>query len=276
MEKWNEIRTAYKLAKAGTLSAAADEMGIHRSTVMRHIDALEEHLGVVLFQRNDKGYIPTEAGLEIMRLGEVTDNHFSRVSSQLRSKEEVLEGVLTITMVNEMAPMLMPVIREYRNQYPGMRVNLIGDLRNFNLEYGEADIAIRAGDKPITPDNIVFELTEAEVVLAAHEDYIAQHGLPDQKVFSGKPSEHYFLALNQRPEHLLWNEWIHKNIPEQNIAIQGSSQNIVSLGILTGVGIGAITKDTLEEYPELQENPDRNELDHIGVGAGAQRYAFYA
>ena len=54
MDKWNEIRTAYKLAKLRTLSATAQDMGIHRSTVMRHIDALEEHLGVILFQRNDK------------------------------------------------------------------------------------------------------------------------------------------------------------------------------------------------------------------------------
>lgn len=53
MDKWTELRTAYKLAKLGTLSETARDMGIHRSTVMRHIDVLEESLGVVLFQRNN-------------------------------------------------------------------------------------------------------------------------------------------------------------------------------------------------------------------------------
>ena len=65
MEKWTEFKTAYKLAKFGTLSATAKDLGIHRSTVMRQIDVLEESLGVKLFQRNDKGYLPTEAGLEV-------------------------------------------------------------------------------------------------------------------------------------------------------------------------------------------------------------------
>ncbi|KNC65158.1 LysR family transcriptional regulator, partial [Pseudoalteromonas rubra] len=67
MNKWTEMRTAYRLAKLGTLSATAQELGVHRSTVMRHIDVLESALGVTLFQRNDRGYLPTEAGLEIMR-----------------------------------------------------------------------------------------------------------------------------------------------------------------------------------------------------------------
>ena len=168
MEKWTELRTAYKLAKLGTLSATAEEIGVHRSTVMRHIDALEEHLGVVLFQRNDKGYIPTEAGLEIQRLGEVTDNQFSNLSGRLQSKEQPLQGTLTITMVNETASLLLPTINQYQAQHPGMRVNIVGDLRNFNLEYGEADIAIRGGLKPETPDNIVMPLfTDKNKIMCA-------------------------------------------------------------------------------------------------------------
>lgn len=138
MDKWNEIRTAYKLAQHQTLSATAQEMGVHRSTVMRHIDTLEAELGVLLFQRNDKGYLPTEAGLEIMRLGEVTENHFSQLGAQIKSKEQALSGTLTVTAINDMASMLMPVIQQYQRCYPNMRVDFIGDLRKFNLEYGEA------------------------------------------------------------------------------------------------------------------------------------------
>lgn len=258
MDKWNEIRTAYKLARLGTLSATASELGVHRSTVMRHIDTLEEHLGVVLFQRNDKGYLPTEAGLEIMRLGEVTDSHFSQLPQRLQSKEQTLSGKLTITIVNEFAALLMPLIAEYQQQHPGMTVELIGDLRNFNLEYGEADIAFRAGEKPTTPDNVVLPLFQSKLVFCAHKNYLQQYG----DISSENLLQHKFIALNERPAHLVWNEWIHTHIQPENIALTGSSGHITTQAILAGCGIGVLPQEMVEQHPELQQitTPDSWEI----------------
>ena len=256
MNKWTELRTAYKLAKLGTLSATAQDIGIHRSTVMRHIDALEAHLDVVLFQRNEKGYIPTEAGLEIMQLGEVTDNHFSQLPSRLKSREQTLQGTLTLTTISEMAALLIPVIKQYQTQYPDMRVKLIGDLRNYNLEYGEADIAIRAGEKPTTPDNVVFPLFTTELVFCAHQDYIEQYGLPNKDNIR----THRFLSLTERPPHLHWNEWINSHIPARNIVMEASSQQILNQALLAGCGISIIDKALLSHRHDLVEIalPDTN------------------
>ena len=49
MDKWAELRTAYQVAKLGTVSAAANALGFHRATVNRHIDALEEEMGARIF-----------------------------------------------------------------------------------------------------------------------------------------------------------------------------------------------------------------------------------
>ncbi|WP_295898739.1 LysR family transcriptional regulator [uncultured Vibrio sp.] len=247
MNKWNEIRTAYKLAQHQTLSATAQEMGVHRSTVMRHIDALEEHLGVTLFQRNDKGYIPTEAGLEIMKIGQVTENQFSQLTAQLTSKYHALEGMLTITTLNEIASIVMPYIKRYQKRYPKMRVNYIGDIRNYSLEYGEADIAIRGGEKPTTPDNIVFPIADVEVRFCAHKDYIAQMGLPTKDDLH----HHRFIAMQDRPSHLLWNEWIHNSIPSQNIVFLSSSLQVSVSAIEASCGIGAVSKEVIDSNPEL-------------------------
>ena len=249
MNKWNEIRTAYKLAQYQTLSATAQDIGVHRSTVMRHIDTLEEELGVVLFQRNDKGYIPTEAGLEIMRLGEVTENQFSQFTSQIMSKEQALEGTLTITTISDMASTLMPFIQEYQHSYPNMRVDFIGDIRNYNLEYGEADIAIRSGEKPTTPDNIVFPITDLEIVLCAHKNYIKLMGVPTEKELP----QHKFIAMKERPSHLPWNEWIHNNIPEKNIVFLCSNLQVTVRALEAGSGICALPKEIVDNNPDLIE-----------------------
>lgn len=253
MDKWNEIRTAYKLAKLGTLSATADDMGVHRSTVMRHIDALEDSLGITLFQRNDRGYIPTEAGLDIMRLGEVTDSHFSQLSSRLKSKAHTLEGTLTITIVSEMVGIILPAITAYQSRHPKMNIELIGDIRNFNLEYGEADIAIRGGDKPTTPDNIVLPLLEAELVLCVHNHYVAQHGMPTEATLAA----HRFIALRERPAHLVWNEWIYHNIPEDQIVVSASNQQLLTHTLMAGCGIGVLPRQLVAEQPLLVEVPIR-------------------
>jgi len=247
MNKWNEIRTAYKLAQYQTLSATAEDMGVHRSTVMRHIDALEAELGVVLFQRNDKGYIPTEAGLEIMRLGEVTENHFSQLTLQIQSREQALAGKLTITAVSDVASALMPYIKEYQASYPLMRVDFVGDIRNYNLEYAEADIAIRSGAKPSTPDNIVFPMADIEIVLCAHQSYIDTMG----EVTESSLSQHRFIALKERPKQLLWNEWIYEHIPEQNIVFLCSSMQVGVRALEAGCGISAMPKVIVEESADL-------------------------
>lgn len=251
MDKWNEVLTAYKLTQFKTLSATAQAMGVHRSTVMRHIDTLEQALGVKLFQRNDKGYIPTDAGLEIMRLGEVTANHFSQLSSRLKSKEQVLEGTLTLTCANEITEFIMPAIVEYQRQYPQMRVNVIGDIRHFHLEYGEADIAIRAGAQPTTPDNIIWPLAQPQLVLCAHQKYIEQFALPTHKNFT----KHRFIALKERPLHLPWNEWIHQNIPSKKIVFMGSSQYLLTRALMEGIGIGIQLKETVDNDDTLIEIP---------------------
>jgi len=68
LENWNEVRTAYHVARLGTLSAAAEFLGVHHATVIRHIDALETRLQSKLFHRNPRGYMPTEAGRDLMQI----------------------------------------------------------------------------------------------------------------------------------------------------------------------------------------------------------------
>lgn len=247
LDKWTELRTAYKLAKLKTLSATASDIGVHRSTVMRHVDVLEEALKVKLFQRNDKGYIATEAGLELMRLGEVTDNHFTQFSSQLSDSDQLLEGTIRLTFVSELSTLIMPTIVEYQQRHTKMCVEVMGDLRNFNLEYGEADLAIRGGPKPQTLDNIVLPLIDVEMVMCVHQSYIEQYGRPSLTSLN----EHRFIALKERITHLPWNEWIHQNA--KNIVIKSSNQQVLNEALFAGAGVGFTSKETVESSPVLQE-----------------------
>lgn len=248
MEKWNEFKTAYRLAKLGTLSATADDLGIHRSTVMRQIDTLEQSLGLKLFQRNDKGYIPTEAGLEVMRLGEITDTQFTQFVNRARNIEDVIEGDLKITCVNEVALALLPTINKYQAKYPKVHIEIIGDIRKFDLQYGEADIAVRTGDKPNTLDNIVMPFVKTDVVFAAHKSYIECYGLPNKDNYKS----HKFVANTERVEHLYWNEWIYNQIPSQNVVLTSGSQQVLNYALFSGTGISITNIESVKHNDELE------------------------
>ena len=86
MDNWDEIKTAFQVAKHGTVSGAADSLGVHHATVIRHVDALEAKLGVKLFQRHSRGYTPTEAGDDLLLVAQATDDQFSQLEGRIKGR----------------------------------------------------------------------------------------------------------------------------------------------------------------------------------------------
>ncbi|MGO1074266.1 LysR family transcriptional regulator [Inquilinus sp. CA228] len=62
MTDWDDLRVIHAVAEAGSLSAAARRLGLSQPTIGRRVQALEERLGLILFERSADGYRPTAAG----------------------------------------------------------------------------------------------------------------------------------------------------------------------------------------------------------------------
>lgn len=178
IETWDEIRTAWHVARAGTVSGAADALGVHHATVIRHVDALEARLGVKLFQRHARGYTPTEAGKILAQVGRTTEEQFGQLVARLSGLGNEISGELIVTALPELSEIVVPVLAGLLTRYPGLRPRLHIDQRVLRLEYGEAHVAIRAGTQPSEPDNVVQPLIRAPAALYASHAYIARHGQP--------------------------------------------------------------------------------------------------
>ncbi len=89
-ENWDEIRTAFQVARVRTVSGAAEVLGVHHATVIRHIDALEARLSAKLFQRHPRGYTPTEAGRYLLAVGQATEDQFAQLSARIAGAGESL------------------------------------------------------------------------------------------------------------------------------------------------------------------------------------------
>ncbi|MGB0570421.1 MAG: LysR family transcriptional regulator, partial [Paracoccaceae bacterium] len=178
MDNWDEVKTALHVARVGTVSGAAEVLGVHHATVIRHIDALEERLGVKLFQRHPRGYTATEAGEDLCRVAQTAQEQFAQFASRARGQGDSVSGELVVTTLSLLTPKLNPMFSSFLDTYPDINLRILSDERVFKLEYGEAHLAIRLGKMPDEPDNIVIPLGRFRNAIYGSPAYFAVHGKP--------------------------------------------------------------------------------------------------
>ncbi len=250
MDNWEEMRTAYRVAKLGTVSAAAEDLGVHRATVIRHIDRLEATLGSKLFQRHARGYAMTEVGEDLLRIAETTDQQFNQLAARAKGKSETLGGTLTITAVDVIATDILPAINAFSTAYPDMRVRFRSSEALMKLEYGEADVAFRVGPKPEDPDNVVMPFKLVQMALYATTDYVQQLGMPrGPEDFS----KHRFVGPDSAAPRASFMAWMAQNVPAECIRFTSGRMTVQERAVQTGTGIGFLPVRVAEMNPDLVE-----------------------
>ena len=259
MENWDEIRTAFQVARLGTVSGAADVLGVHHATVIRHIDTLEKRLGSKLFQRHARGYTPTEAGQELLKVAQTTDEQFNQLVSRIKGQGETVTGELVITTIGGLSALLTPVFARFQEIHPAVKIRYISDMRIFRLDYGEAHVAIRAGSLPQEPDNVVQPLIRMHMGLYASASYVQAHGKPDGIADFAR---HRFVGTDARNLRAPFYQWMAENVPADAITfVQGDpSANLDA--IHAGLGIGFLPSHDAGSNSNLVEiMPPRPEWD---------------
>ncbi len=250
MENWDEIRTAYEVARAGTVSGAAEVLGVHHATVIRHIDALEARLGVKLFQRHARGYTATEAGQDLLQVATATDDQFTQLAGRLRGQGEGVSGALVVTSLGMLSPMLTPVLAQFRAENPDLTIRYLTDDRVFRLEYGEAHVAIRAGRVPDEPDNVVQPFDTGTMHLVAAPAYVAAYGRPSGV---GDLASHWFVGPDDLDSRAPFYQWLLSQVHPDRIAFRTPDPRGALDAIMAGAGIGFVSGWELERRPDLVE-----------------------
>ncbi len=235
MNKWTELRTAYQVAKLGTVSAAAEVLGLHRATVNRHIDTLESHLQAKIFIRHRHGYALTETGQEVLRVAQKAEELIEDLAGRLQGGNTQVEGEIKLTILAPFAQLLMGAVAMFRRKHPQCRVDVNVYEGLARLEYGEAHIALRAGAKPDHPDYIVSKFHSFGFNLYAHESYLARHGKPRDV---GELSGHLFVLNEAENVRELIGLWLDKHVRPEMVALSTQDMVAVEEAICSGIGIG--------------------------------------
>ncbi|CAH1663309.1 LysR family transcriptional regulator [Chelatococcus asaccharovorans] len=151
---WDDFRLVKAIADARGLPAAAAQIGVNHSTVFRRLGQIEEALGVKLFERHRAGYALTPAGEEIVAVAERVDADITAVTRKLVGRELAPAGELRVTTNDSLLVHLMTsLFARFREAYPTIQLDVVLTNQALNLSKRDADVAIRATDKP--PENLV-------------------------------------------------------------------------------------------------------------------------
>jgi DNA-binding transcriptional LysR family regulator len=175
---WDELRTFFEVVRDGSLSGAARRLGLTQPTVGRHIDALEDALGLTLFTRSPRGLTATPAALALAPHGEAMAAAAAALARTASSESALDRGVVRVTASEIVgSEVLPPIFAGFHARHPGVVIELAVTNRTENLARGDADIAVRMV-RPTQSGLIARRLGSARIGLYAHRDYCARFGEP--------------------------------------------------------------------------------------------------
>lgn len=173
---WNRARAFLVTAEEGSLSAAARALGLAQPTLSRQVEALQQELGVILFERFGRGLELTPAGAELLahvrRMGEAA----MALSIAAEGQSGDAEGTVTLSISDAYAGLLLPkVLKRLQMDAPKITIRIVADNTPSDLLRREADIAVR-NFRPKEPDLIARKLTDMGANFYAATGYLEEHG----------------------------------------------------------------------------------------------------
>lgn len=149
MENWDDLKYILAIHRHGSLSAAARHLHVNHATVSRRITALEDKMGVRLFDRLPDGLKASEHGTFAAQTAEKVERHILDLDVALASKDTHLAGPLKISAPQLIIQLqLSSILHEFTQQYPQIELSIVGTSDLVNLYRREADISLRALKKP--------------------------------------------------------------------------------------------------------------------------------
>ena len=175
---WNLIRSFVAVGETGSLSAAARRLRSSQPTVGRHIETLEEALGVKLFLRGKRGYELTETGADLMERGKAAANAMAGFSLRAAGTEERMAGTVRIAASELIATYVLPtIVARLLAEEPALELEIVASDRVENLLRRDADIAVRMM-RPTQLDIVARKIADIPLRMCAARSYLDRRGRP--------------------------------------------------------------------------------------------------
>jgi DNA-binding transcriptional LysR family regulator len=175
---WELYRSFLAVFRERSLSAAARALGLTQPTIGRHIDALEDALGVALFTRSQAGLLATPGAAALVPFAEAMASAASALRRVASGEAEEERGAVRVAASEMVGTEVLPsVLAVFRERHPRIDIELVISNRSEDLLRRDADIAVRMV-KPTQSALVARKLGTVHLGLHAHPRYLKVHGTP--------------------------------------------------------------------------------------------------
>lgn len=162
-----------QIEKLGSLSAAAQLLGMSRSSVSKQLAALERKIGSRLFNRTTRTIVLTEVGRHVLKEAHKVELALQAIEHISEDSQSIIAGDLNVSCASAQGRIhLVPLLTQFLERYPKIKVNLQLEDRFIDLVAENIDVSIRIGSLPDST-LIARKLGDLTGILCASPKYLS-------------------------------------------------------------------------------------------------------
>lgn len=178
MARFEELQTFVRVVEAGSLTAAAGQLGIAKSAVSRRLSELEGRLGAQLLRRTTRRLSLTDTGRSYFDRAQRILADVAEAEAAVSQAHDTLQGRLRVAAPLSFGLLhLGPAITEFMQYHPRVRFDLDFNDRQVDLLAEDIDVAIRIA-RLDDSSLVARRLWSSRLVLCASPAYLREYGIP--------------------------------------------------------------------------------------------------
>lgn len=249
MIDWDDVRHFLAVARGGSVRAAAEQLGVNHSTVLRRIAQLEERLGARMFERLPSGYRLTASGEEVLDFAEQMEASSHQLETRVFGRDQGVRGPLRVTLTPPLAThLLVSDFADFARLHPDIEMEIISSGELANLTNRDADVAIRVVyDRKTLPLNL-HGLRGPEVFGGV---YMSRERLASWRAGSSDPIRWIVISAHGIPDWVREGEVRATGVPFKTTDLEAQI-----VAVRRGLGMAALPCFVADADPLLVRVPE--------------------
>ena len=244
---WDDMRVFLAVARDGSLSAAARHLKVTQPTVGRRLGQLESDLGTRLFDRLPEGFVPTQAGEELLPIAEDMEKAAHALQRRQATLADTVSGTVRLSVFEVPAQFVTMHLPAIRANLPEIEIELSVNHMNANLSRREADLVLQVC-LPDTPGLIARKLGELSYAVYGSRAYVA--ATP-----AARGNKRYqdceWIAFDDDHVYFDGQTWLREKLAGRAPAIRMNNGHAIHDAVRNGAGLGVLPCFAGDSDPDL-------------------------
>jgi DNA-binding transcriptional LysR family regulator len=249
-QNFNDLLSFVTVAREGSFTRAAAQLGVSQSALSHTIRALEARLGIRLLTRTTRSVSPTEAGQRLLTTVAPCFDEIEAGVAALSDLRDKPAGTIRITAAEHAANhVLWPKLATFLPDYPDIKVEVTLEFGMVDIVANRYDAGVRLGDQ-VAKDMIAVRIApDLRMAVVGTPAYFAKHPAPQAPQ---DLTAHNCINLRLSTHGGLYAWEFEKDGQKLNVRVQGqltfNSSGPMLRAALAGFGLACVPEDLVGEH----------------------------